>query len=107
MYSNNAQATAPNVASGEVKSITLSGSSKNISWSVDGYSENGFKVVWSKSSGPTYPNRSTDTYHYASSPETKSYTIYAFDGSGVYYVRVCEYLGGSCGIYSNQITVNL
>jgi predicted small secreted protein len=107
VYSNNAQATAPNVASGEVKSITLSGSSKNISWSVDGYSENGFKVVWSKSSGPTYPNRSTDKYHYASSPETKSYTIYAFDGSGVYYVRVCEYLGGSCGIYSNQITVNL
>jgi len=30
-----------------------------------------------------------------------------FDGEGVYYARVCEYLGGKCGVYSNQIKVDL
>lgn len=90
-----------------VNSITLSGSGANVNWSVDGYSSKGFKIVWSKNSGPTYPTRSGDKYHYRSDPNTTSDTISAFDGVGTYYVRVCEYLGGACGVYSNQITVNL
>ncbi len=92
----------------EVNSISLSsGGGAKVNWSVDGYSEKGFKVVWSKTSGPTYPTRSKDKYQYLSNPEVRSTTIDAFDGGGVYYVRVCEYLGGSCGVYSNEIQVDL
>ncbi len=92
---------------GKVSSISLSGSGSKVSWSVDGYSSKGFKVVWSKNSGPTYPCRSGDKYHYLSSSSARSDTLTAFAGSGTYYVRVCEYLGGKCGVYSNQITVSL
>lgn len=106
VYSNDITITTPFVATG-VNSINLSGSGVNISWSVNGYSAKGFKVVWSKNSKPTYPTRSTDQFHYLSSPNATSDTISAFSGSGTYHVRVCEYLGGSCGKYSNEITVNL
>lgn len=92
---------------GKVNSITLSGSGESVKWVTNGYSDNGFKVVWSKKSGPTYPLRSSDRYHYFSEPEKSSDSLNAFDGAGVYYVRVCEYLGGVCGTYSNQITLNL
>lgn len=90
-----------------VSSISLSGSGSTVKWTVDGYSKSGFKVVWSKTSSPTYPTRSTDSYQYYSSPNTSSSTLNAFDGDGTYYVRVCEYLGGQCGVYSNQITLEL
>ncbi len=90
-----------------VKSITLLGSDKNISWVVDGYSTKGFKVVWSKNSEPTYPTRSGDKYHYHSDPNKISDSLSTFNGDGTYYVRVCEYLSGKCGVYSNEIKVVL
>ncbi len=91
-----------------VNSITLNvGDNNKLSWDVDGYSKNGFKVVWSKNSGPTYPTRSGDQYHYYSDPSYRYDYVDAFNGSGTYYVRVCEYLGGACGVYSNEVTVNL
>jgi len=94
--------------SGGVNSIWLSGSGSNISWKTNGTSAKGFKVTWSKNASPTYPTRSGDKYHYFSSPNQSSDTLTAFSGDGTYYVRVCEYLGsGKCGVYSNQITVNL
>jgi len=73
-----------------VSSITVSGSGADIEWSVDGYSTKGFKISWSKTSGPTYPLRTGDKYHYFSSPSKTSDTLTAFDGDGTYYVRVCE-----------------
>ncbi len=92
----------------EVKSIKLySEGEKKISWKVDGYSEKGFKVVWSKDSYPTYPLGENDKYHYYSDPNKRADTLETFDGEGVYYARVCEYLGGKCGVYSNQIKVDL
>lgn len=94
-------------ATSKVNSITLTGENASIKWTVDGSSASGFKVVWSKNSGPTYPCRSGDKYNYLSSPSATSDTLTAFDGSGAYHVRVCEYLGGKCGTYSNEITVNL
>jgi len=108
-YSNEITVTlgdgSSDTSSGEVKSITLSGEGRDIKWSVDGYSEKGFKVVWSKNPGPTYPTRSGDKYHYLSDPNKSSDVLDAFSGIGVYYVRVCEYLGGKCGVYSNEINV--
>jgi len=98
------QVTSSNV----VSSINLvSKGSGNVSWTVTGYSSKGFKVVWSKITNPVYPTRESDKYLYYSEPSTSSATVTSFNGSGKYYVRVCEYLGGACGVYSNQIEVNL
>lgn len=135
IYSNNAKATAPYVATtpplSAVRSITLqfvslsplsflkevvnetyvtpiTGQTAKVSWVVDGYSAKGFKIVWSKNPGPTYPTRSGDKYYYDGSPSANTYGgIDPFSGSGDYYVRVCEYLGGACGVYSNEIKVTL
>lgn len=93
--------------SNSVTSINLSGNNSNISWQTNGYSGQGFKVVWSKNQNPTYPLRSGDKYNYYTNPTKNSDTLTAFNGDGVYYVRVCEYLGGRCGVYSNQISVTL
>jgi len=95
------------VYSSVVNSITLEGEDAYINWSVDGYSSKGFKVVWSKNSGPTYPTREGDKYHYFSSPNQNKDTLSVFQGDGTYYVRVCEYLGGKCGVYSNEISIDL
>lgn len=107
VYSNNIAVTAPFVEDGIVNSISLSGVDKNISWEVDGLSDYGFKVVYSKNSAPTYPIRTGDKYHYYSNSDKRSDVLESFDGAGTYYVRVCEYLGGKCGVYSNEIVVEL
>jgi peptidoglycan hydrolase-like protein with peptidoglycan-binding domain len=91
----------------QVKSITLSNNGAAVAWTVDGYSAQGFKVVWSKNAGPTYPTRDSDKYEYFTNPKTNSASLYAFSGSGTYYVRVCEYLGSACGVYSNELSLQL
>lgn len=90
-----------------VNMITLSAAENALSWTASGYSKSGFKVVWSKNSGPTYPTRSGDKYIYLSDPNVNATTLYAFDGAGTYHARVCEYLGGTCGTYSNEVTISL
>jgi hypothetical protein len=92
---------------GNVESIKLYGSGNVVEWEVEGTSPKGFKVVWSKNSGPTYPLRDGDKYHYYSDTSKRRDTLTAFSGSGTYYVRVCEYLGESCGVYSDELTVIL
>lgn len=91
----------------KVLSITLKGSGENVEWSVNGHSKGGFKVVWSKNEGPTYPLRSGDKYHYFTDSSKNSDKLEAFNGDGYYYVRVCEYLNGKCYTYSNQVKMNL
>jgi len=61
------------------------------------------KVVESTQANPVYPG---NDYHYLSSPDVRSDT-WAELPSGTHHFRVCEYLGGSCGIYSNDVTVNV
>ncbi|NTW22868.1 hypothetical protein HGA34_05025 [Candidatus Falkowbacteria bacterium] len=91
-----------------VKSITLTaGGDNQISWSTNGNSVNGFKIAWSLNPDPTYPLRSGDQYHYYAEPNKSNDTLEAFSGDGIYYVRVCEYLGGKCGLYSNQVKMTL
>ncbi len=114
VYSNNVKMTAPlaevpdETPSGTVSSISLSSSGgSNVSWKATGISEQGFKLVWSKNANPIYPGREGDRYNYYSDASINSGSLDAFSGAGTYYVRVCEYLGGKCGVYSNQITVNL
>lgn len=116
VYSNTVTLTAPSESKADdesdsdktVTSISLvSNGGGNVSWSVNGFSGMGYKVVYSKNTSPVYPSRSGDYYNYLTNPESKSSTIEAKDGAGTYYVRVCEYLGGKCGKYSNQISVSL
>ena len=78
-----------------------------LEWSVDGKSSKGFKVVWSKNSGPTYPCRSGDKYHYLSDSGARSDYVDNLDDNKTYYFRVCEYLGGKCGTYSNEVSIKL
>lgn len=112
-YSNDISVKAPSgnssESTGNVSSITLKSEGENrVSWTVNGTSPKGFKVVWSKNSNPTYPLRNDqDKYHYFDSPSKRDDTLESFAGSGTYHVRVCEYLGGSCGIYSNEIEISL
>lgn len=108
IYSNEIRVSLSNGSDTEpVSSISVTGSGSSVTWSVDGYSKNGFKIVWSKNSQPTYPTREGDKYIYLSEPNSRNASLDAFSGSGVYYVRVCEYIGGACGVYSNQIQVSL
>lgn len=105
LYANETQSTLSNNTS-VVGSINLQVSDNNLlKWTLDGYSKNGFKIVWSKNENPTYPLRDGDKYHYYTDPNKNTDTVEAFDGIGAYYVRVCEYLGGTCGVYSNQVKV--
>lgn len=97
----------PEVSKTPVTSIQLYGEGNYVKWMTQGYSKNGFKVVYSKTANPTYPNRDTDRYVYLSEPSSGKTALEAFDGSGTYYVRVCEYLGGACGVYSNEIKLSL
>jgi hypothetical protein len=101
------KAEAEAKAAGVVRSIALKGDGRVVTWSVDGVSAQGFKVVWSKSPSPSYPNRESDRYQYFDSSSASQAKLEAFAGEGTYYVRVCEYLGGSCGAYSNEVKVQL
>ena len=112
VYSNDVVVTAPSKETKQeessVNSISLTkGQGGLVSWTVDGTSKSGFKVVWSKIATPTYPTRETDKYAYLSTPSASSHAVTAFDGPGDYFVRVCEYLGGKCGVYSNQVEISL
>jgi len=92
----------------QVKSIALfSTGDAGVDWQVEGYSAEGFELIWSKTSDPAYPTRLGDKYKYFSYPEASSAIVSAFDGPGIYYVRICEYLAGQCGIYSNEIQLEL
>lgn len=90
-------------------SITLSSVGTNaLTWTKPADTgANGFKVVYSKSPEPTYPPRATDKAIYVDVGTTLPW-LYAFDGSGTYYVRVCDYkTDGTCGEYSNTATISL
>ena len=117
VYSNQVQATfldkeekkevPSEEETGGVNSISLSASGSKVTWSVNGYAAQGFKVVYSKEKNPVYPPRDTDKAQYVSNPETISQKLYSFKGEGTYYVRVCEYISGKCGVYSNEVKVEL
>ena len=92
---------------GVVRGISLTVTNGVAHWKTDGYSAQGFKVVWSKNAGPTYPLREGDRYAYQSDPTATESKLEAFSGEGMYSVRVCEYLGGKCGTYSNEVSTGL
>jgi peptidoglycan hydrolase-like protein with peptidoglycan-binding domain len=97
----------PVVEKKPLTTIVATGDGYKVRWGIDGYLKNGLKIVWSKTSGPTYPPRSTDSALFTNGESMKQ-ELSAFDGAGTYYVRICEYLeNGTCGVYSNETKVQL
>jgi hypothetical protein len=91
-----------------VTSINLSSLEEGkVAWRTEGESPLGYKVVYSLQENPAYPPRYGDQAIYQGDIKSKNAYLKPFDGEGIYYVRVCDYLGDSCGTYSNQIQVNL
>jgi len=76
-----------------------------LDWEVnDVATPKGFKVVMSREPNPVYPG---NKYHYKSSPNTR-YDYWSRLSNGVtYHFRVCQYLGGKCGVYSNDIAIKV
>ncbi len=112
VYSNNVFVKAPmnntndNNQNGPVKKITLRGDQGDnyvqLNWNVDGYSKKGFKLVRDTKLNPVYPG---NDYKYLSNPNTDSYKwVGGYENNQKYYFRVCEYLGGKCGVYSNNVS---
>lgn len=91
-------------AQGTVSSITLQGTkeadgSVKLSWSANGLAQNGYKVVWSRNSGVTYPGdgrTSNPLYGYEKHLLMKPGTTW--------YFKVCEIIGEGCGVYSNEVS---
>lgn len=76
-----------------------------VGWNATGTDNQGFKVVWSKNANPTYPIRYGDHVDNIPSASAHTDTLTAFLGNGTYFVRVCNLVSNTCGVYSNQITV--
>ena len=108
VYSNDVTVTISNQADNINGSIYLNGSVINgvvsLNWSLTNMtSPNGFKVVKSTQPNPVYPG---NDYHYLTDPLTRTNTWEGL-GAGTYHFRVCEYLGGACGIYSNDLSLTV
>lgn len=75
-----------------------------LEWSVDGTdAAKGFKVVVSEGANPVYPG---NDYHYLSDPAVR-HDKWKGLAPGTYHFRVCQYLGGACGVYSNDLELTV
>lgn len=84
--------------------IVLSGnkteSGVKLSWTANNLgSLDGFKLVKSKEVNPVYPG---SEYIYITNKDLRSYSWKITTGSK-YHFRVCQYVGGKCVLYSNDI----
>lgn len=95
--------------SSAVTSISLSaGSNGTINWNTIGDANMGFKIAYSKNPNPVYPKRNEeDNWIFVWDPNATTWKLPAEQGTGTYYVRVCEYIGNACGVYSNEISIQL
>lgn len=99
------QATAGSISLTAGTPISYDGKTKiPVSWTAGFNSEKGYKLVWNTTGSPVYPG-SEYQYHSEAGSNGNGY-VKAFS-PGTYYIRVCEYLGGSCGTYSNQIVITI
>jgi cytochrome c oxidase assembly protein Cox11 len=107
VYSNDLTVTIAGSTTTSNKTITaasvISGNDVKIKWTANFTSTSGFKIVKAEHVNPVYPG---DEYHYLSS-SSATYDLWSDLSAGTYHFRVCEYLGGSCGIYSNDVTVTI
>ena len=84
--------------------IVLSGnktsSGVKLSWTTNNLgSLDGFKLVKAKEANPTYPG---SEYVYLTDKNTRVYS-WEINAGSKYHFRVCQYVGGKCVLYSNDI----
>lgn len=109
-YSNDDVVTMPGAAVSQAPApqtgaISLAGSvvegKAELTWTLSGFEPSlGFKVVKAEHAAPVYPG---DDYHYLSDPQVRSDEWSGLGSGQTYHFRVCQYLGGKCGIYSNDL----
>ncbi len=105
-YSNDITVTAPKKTYYEQPTGTLDlthTGSGNFEWQLDGSAPYGFKLVWSSTPEPAYPDNKDGANYYDKSADSGEIN----PDSGHYYVRVCMYYDGGCKNYSNEVEVNL
>ena len=89
---------------GDVSSITLSGQKTAegavaLSWTADGLAGEGYRIVWSKTPGKAYPGdkrSNAPLFGYEK-------TLGPMKPTTSWYYRVCEWVGTTCGVYSNEV----
>jgi len=92
---------------GKIKTITLTGQKNSdgtlkLSWTPDGLGESGFKIIWSETPTKPYPgDKKTSTPLFAYEK-----TIGPIKSGSTWYFRVCEWMGTTCGVYSNELPVS-
>jgi hypothetical protein len=110
-YSSKFTYTFPSApAPTEPVTITIKGMSDKVTgsayieWSVTGSFPIGFKIAWSATNPePVYPPDSGGLWTYISDGNARSAVVDGTPGT-TYYFRICQYLGGACGVYSNSYT---
>ncbi|MBU2566667.1 SH3 domain-containing protein [Patescibacteria group bacterium] len=113
VYSNDVAVTvetngaiAENVMPGSINLNVspIAGGKADISWDLtDMTSPKGFKIVIDDEVDPVYPG---NDYHYLTDPEVRSDVWTGLTAGKTYHFRVCEYLGGYCGTYSNDVMIS-
>ncbi|MBP9759623.1 S-layer homology domain-containing protein [Candidatus Dojkabacteria bacterium] len=112
-YSNTVKADLTskdiNTLNNDITLIQIYGIGSTVKWKANATPKSGVKVIWSKSENPTYPPRGSDKAEFRTDGSMGQTNVTAFNGEGKYYIRVCDYIAekGACGIYSNQITLDL
>ncbi len=104
---SSSEKTGNTVSSLSLQVASLGDHKAKATWSINGNSPSGFKVVWSKNADPTYPTRDGDFYHYLDESGSREDIITDLETGVTYHVRVCEYVDGRCGVYSNQQTIKV
>jgi len=100
---NGAQAENTMPGTIDLTVVPVAGGKANISWALsDMVSPKGFKVVIDENANPVYPG---NDYHYLSDPDIRTDIWTGLNSGSAYHFRVCEYLGGYCGTYSNDVEV--
>ena len=107
--SDDEKGTSDNISPADINlEAELKDNGVKLTWDVDGPAPYGFKVAESTvHEEPTYPVMSGDSYRYLSDPKVRSYMDARVEAGKTYHYRVCQYLGGSCGSYSNAVSITI
>jgi uncharacterized protein YkwD/uncharacterized protein YgiM (DUF1202 family) len=98
--------STPDAGSGEIAlTAHLVDGAVKLLWNVNGVdTSKGFKVLKSESVNPSYPN---DNPVYLSDGNTRKYVKTGLKAGNTYHFRVCNYTGDGCGVYSNDVAVQI
>jgi hypothetical protein len=97
-------ATPGNVTIPSLTATYVATNKVNLTWTVNGTWNDGFKVVWSETANPVYPG---NDYHYFSNSNQRSDTVTGLTAGKTYHFRVCLYNGDCSTGYSTDKSVTI